>query len=108
MSAMPLHDFANLFRTNEGFEKPAILITVRHETTEGRRRACAVLSPACCAPLCFRALPLQGSHPAQPVPGAHAPGTGCRSFGAGSSPKGAVENSQGRQPLDPGFLREEP
>ena len=32
----------------------------------------------------------------------------CRSFGAGSSPKGAVENSQGRQPLDSGLLPEEP
>ena len=51
----------------------------------------------------FRALTRRNQYP-----GLTPRAIGCRFFGAGSSPKGAVENSQGRQPLDPGFLREEP
>ena len=49
----------------------------------------------------FAVAPLQGSDWMHgPHPGLTPWAIACRSFGAGSSPKGVVENSQGRKPLD--------
>ena len=57
----------------------------------------------------FAVAPLQGSDWMHgPHPGLTPWAIACRSFGAGSSPKGAAENSQGRKPLDSGLLHEEP
>ena len=53
--------------------------------------------------------PLQGSDWMHgPHPGLTPWAIACRSLGAGPSPKGAAENSQGRKPLDSSLIREEP
>ena len=69
---------------------------------------CRALPDLLCASLVFVCRPYRALTRRNRYPGLTPRAIACRSFGAGSSPNGAVENSQGRKPLDSGLLRKEP